>query len=235
MKRFFILSLLVLWSFDGLNAQQKLPLSDLTVEKIMREPAEWMGTSPSDISWSRDGKSIYFLWNPDADRFSTVHKIGIEGGTPVADDDRFEGYPEDFVYNKAGTQMLFARKGDIYLMDIKSQEETRLTATQVRETSPAFHSDEAIITYTSANNLYSIDTRTGLVSQLTNIIMEEETRSKDARQQVNRGNREQDRWLRKDQLVTSEYLKERRSRPRRQSSQALRYLCLLYTSPSPRD
>lgn len=224
MKRNFIPVVVYLLALTGLKAQQKLPLSDLSVEKIMREPAEWVGTSPSDISWSRDGKSIYFLWNPDADRFSTVHKIGIEGGTPVADDDRFEGYPENFTFNKDRSKMLFARKGDIYLMEVKDKKETRLTATQAKESNPAFHSDEAVITFTSGNNLFSIDTRTGLVSQLTNITIEEESEDKKSGSRNNSGNREQDSWLRKDQLVTSEYLKDRRRRPRRQSSQALRYL-----------
>lgn len=38
--------------------------AQLTVEKIMRDP-KWMGTQPSNISWSWDGKQIFFSWNPD--------------------------------------------------------------------------------------------------------------------------------------------------------------------------
>ena len=221
MKRLLFACLSCFLLTPALFAQQQLPLSDLTVEKIMRDPAEWIGTAPSSISWSRDSRSIYFLWNPDADQFSTVHKIGIEGGTPVAEDDRFEGWPEDYVYNEDKSQILFERKGDIYLMETRSKNETRLTATQGKEENPAFHSDEAIVTYQFNDNLYSIDTRTGLVTQLTNINTEEEEERQ--RREIN-GNPEQDRWLRNDQLVTSEILKERRSRPRGSSQAALRYL-----------
>lgn len=32
--------------------------AQLTVEKIMRDP-KWMGTQPSNISWSWDGKQIF--------------------------------------------------------------------------------------------------------------------------------------------------------------------------------
>ena len=39
-------------------------LGPLTVEKIMREPAQWLGTSPTNVYWGEDGRHIYFSWNP---------------------------------------------------------------------------------------------------------------------------------------------------------------------------
>lgn len=224
MKRLLFFIALSISILPTLLAQQKLSLSDLTVEKIMREPASWVGTSPGNISWSRDGKTIFFTWNPDGDAFSSVHKIGIEGGTIVADDDRLGGYPENPVYSKDGNTLLFERKGDIYLMDAKSKIETRITATQGDESNPAFHSDEAIVIFTYESNLYSIDTRTGLMSQLTNITIEEDEEESSNRNRSTRGNREQDRWLRNDQAVTSEIIRDRRSRPKGRSPQARRFL-----------
>ena len=44
-----------------------LPLflsAQLTVEQIMRDP-RWIGTSPSDVFWDHDSKSVYFKWNPE--------------------------------------------------------------------------------------------------------------------------------------------------------------------------
>lgn len=223
MKRLLFLTALSILILPSLIAQQVLPLSDLTVEKIMRDPAKWIGTAPGNISWSQDGQSIFFTWNPDGDRFSSVHKISIEGGTAVADDDRFEGFPENPVYSKDGNTMLFERKGDIYLMDAKSKQETRLTATQGRETNPSFHTNEAVVTFTRESNLYSIDTRSGLISQLTNIVIEEDEEPS-SRNGTAQGNREQDRWLRNDQVITSEILRDRRNRPRGRSAQARRFM-----------
>src|SRR5882724_7365814 len=40
------------------------PPGKLTVEKIMQDP-KWIGTSPSDPYWSRDGKYLFFNWNPE--------------------------------------------------------------------------------------------------------------------------------------------------------------------------
>src|SRR5687768_16223431 len=42
-------------------------LAPLTVEKIMRDP-KWIGVYPSNISWSEDGKQVYFNWNPEKNK-----------------------------------------------------------------------------------------------------------------------------------------------------------------------
>lgn len=224
MKRLFLLTAVSVLVLPNLFAQQQRSLSELTVEQIMQDPATWIGTAPGNPSWSRDGKTIFFTWNPDADQYSSIYKIGIEGGTPVADDDRYEGYPEDPVYSKDGKTMLFERKGDIYLMDVKSKKETRLTATQGSESDPAYHDNDQVVSFTRDNNLYSIDTRTGLISQLSNIVIEDDEENESAgRNRSASGNREQDSWLRNDQIVTSEILRERRNRPRGRSPQAQRY------------
>jgi len=56
---------------------QQTSLQDLTVEKIMRDQYQWIGTAPSNISWSRDSKNIYFNWNPEKESSSSTYKIGI--------------------------------------------------------------------------------------------------------------------------------------------------------------
>lgn len=203
---------------------QKQPLTQLTVNEIMQEPDQFVGASPSRVSWARDGKSIFFQWNPDGDAYSSFYKLAIGGGKPEEVEDANDGFPSNFQYNKDKSKIVFERSGDIYIMDVKSMAEKKLTSTVGRETSPSFHSDEAIITFTTDNNLFSIDTRTGTITQLTNfkIKSDEETA---ARPGFNRtGNRDQDKWLSDDQLSTSEILKEQRNRPRRFSGAAQRFM-----------
>ena len=60
--------------------QQKL--DKLTVEKIMRDP-NWIGTSPSNIQWSNDGKNIYFNWNPEKALADSLYYITLSNKTPV--------------------------------------------------------------------------------------------------------------------------------------------------------
>lgn len=197
---------------------QQSQLKDLTVDKIMRDQAQWMGTAPSNISWSRDSKNIFFNWNPEKEANTSTYKIGINGGEAEKSEDRLEGFPRSYNYNKDKSKIVFARGGDIYIMDVKTKKETRLTSTEVRESNPSFHAKEYIITFTLDNNLFFIDTESGFTKQLTNFEIADNTPStRNSNSNTNRGNRDQDQWLRSDQLTTSRILRERRSRPRNSS------------------
>src|SRR5438045_6367025 len=59
--------------------QQKL--EKLTVEKIMRDP-KWIGTSPSNVSWSPDGQYLYFNWNPDNAPSDSIYFITLSNHIP---------------------------------------------------------------------------------------------------------------------------------------------------------
>jgi hypothetical protein len=54
----------------------------LTVEKIMQDP-KWIGTSPSNIFWGTDSKTIYFSWNPDKKTSDSVYGYVIGGKQPL--------------------------------------------------------------------------------------------------------------------------------------------------------
>lgn len=213
MKKTFILTLFFLGGF-GLFGQQK-PLTELTVQEIMQEPAEFVGTSPSRISWSKDSKHIFFEWNPNAGPFSETYKIAAKGGEPEQVEDRNEGWPSNYTYNSTKTKIAFERDGDIFIKDLKSEEETQITATNARESSIDFHKDH-IVSFISENNLFTINLETGLISQLTNFdVIDDKEDDRGRNSNSSQGNKEQDNWLRKDQAVTSNYIKEQRNRPRR--------------------
>lgn len=74
MRRIFTVCLVLLFSLT-VQAQ-------LTVEKIMEDPAKWIGTSPSNIFWSEDSKTIYFNWNPEQNRADSLYKITLTNRTP---------------------------------------------------------------------------------------------------------------------------------------------------------
>jgi hypothetical protein len=65
-----------LLSFVHKAIAQKEQTASLTVEKIMKD-IKWIGSSPSNISWTWDSKALIFSWNPDknlADSFY-IYKI----------------------------------------------------------------------------------------------------------------------------------------------------------------
>ncbi len=209
------ISLLLMVLFvAGLNAQTK-PLTDLTVEEIMQSQTKFVGTSPSRISWSRDSENIFFMWNQDGGSASSTYKISKDGGQAVKDSNRNEDWPNAYDWNSDETEIVFVKDGDIFIKNIASGEETQVTATNTRESNAQFHKDN-IISFTADNNMFTVNMETGLMSQLTNFDFPTEGTGNNARGARNNqgGNKEQDDWLRDDQLVTSTYLKEQKNRPR---------------------
>ena len=56
-------------------------LSPLTVDKIMRDP-KWIGSSPSNLQWTADGKQLLFNWNPDKAATDSLYYITPTTTTP---------------------------------------------------------------------------------------------------------------------------------------------------------
>ncbi len=54
--------LLILFSISGFSQVQQTGKSVLTIEKIMQNPDQWMGTLPENVFWSEDSKTVYFNW-----------------------------------------------------------------------------------------------------------------------------------------------------------------------------
>ena len=76
MRKLFVFLLFA--SSNSLFSQEKL--TSLTVEKIMRDP-KWIGSSPSNIFWGKDG-ILYFNWNPDKAFSDSLYFINIQNIVP---------------------------------------------------------------------------------------------------------------------------------------------------------
>ncbi len=210
-----ILSVFILTFVTSALSAQTKPLSELTVEEIMQSQSKFVGTSPSRISWSRDSKDIFFVWNQDGSSVSSTYKISKDGGTALKDDNRTEGWPNSYDFNSDESEIVFVKNGDIFIKNILEDSERQLTSTTARESNAMFHKDN-VVSFVVESNLFTINTQTGLITQLSNFDFPEESNSNSNNRNSNnsRGNSEQDRWLKDDQLVTSSYLKRQSERPR---------------------
>ncbi|RYY53274.1 MAG: S9 family peptidase, partial [Chitinophagaceae bacterium] len=95
-------------------------LAPLTVGKIMRDP-KWMGTSPSGLQWSADGRTLLFSWNPDKAPADSLYSISPSTRKPVkvTAEQRTLFVPAGSVsYNRERTAYVFTRNGDVYYVDI---------------------------------------------------------------------------------------------------------------------
>src|SRR6478735_7506090 len=125
MSRF---SILAIFLFVATMAQSQT-LGELTVEKIMRDP-KWIGVAPTNLSWSPDGKTLYFNWNPVNATSDSLYKITLQNRTPqkVSKKERM-GLTSPGSYNKLFTKMVYEKNGDIFLLDIPTNKITQITNT----------------------------------------------------------------------------------------------------------
>jgi dipeptidyl aminopeptidase/acylaminoacyl peptidase len=185
------------------SVQAQTPTSELTIEKIMRDP-KWIGTSPSNIFWSEDGKKVYFNWNPDANRRDSLYAVSakVKDIKKVAAAER-RGLPSPYgMYNQAETQKVYEKNGDIFLLEIKNGRLTQVTNTVERESNPNFTFDEREVTFQKDNNLYSWSIASGQLTQLTDF-------RKGKKQFEGEDKDPQRAWLRNQQVGLLTIVKER--------------------------
>lgn len=166
------LALLLAGSLFPLATTAQTPsaaLAPLTVEKIMRDPAQWLGTSPSGVQWSEDGRRLYFNWNPEKARRDSLYQVAPTGGTPrkLTPTEVRALPPNAGEYDVRFTRKVYEKDGDIYLLDLKTQRPRRVTHTAERETDATFALRGRLISYVRAQNLYTWDPATGETVQRT--------------------------------------------------------------------
>ncbi len=217
--------------FTGLMLVCLSSFAQLTVEKIMRDP-KWIGTSPSNVFWSADSKKIYFSWNPDKKMSDStyVYTVGTNGSPVRASlqEVQLAQAQNNAVYNEARTKMLYALRGDLYMVDIMSGKTMRITQTQEQEFAPRFILKDEWVVYNRNQNLYAWHTQNGSTLQLTNISRGTETAvtavpfgGRGAAQLGGARNtvpaiaaltQSQEQWLRDQQLDLFSVLKERKEK-----------------------
>lgn len=192
----------------------------LTVEKIMQDQDTWIGSSPNAPSWSEDGETLYFRWNPagefDAD---SLYRVSREGGDParVTPDERrgvraeFSGWAHaEHRYDRDYSRKVFASDGDLYLLQRSTGEIVRLTRTMDRESSPRFTLDGSAIRYVHGDNVFELDLQTGAVIQLTDLRSGSEAPEREPA--------DRDAWLEAQQQEIFDVLRERAARRERAES-----------------
>lgn len=191
--------------------------SSLTIEHIMSD-SKWIGTSPSNPYWGADGQTLYFNWNPDKAPSDSLYFITMKNKTPQK---ASVAQKQDVLranslnYNKNRTAYVYSQNGDIFYTEVKSGKTIQITNTVDNESSPDFSFNDKKIVYTSGQNLFSWDIATGETDQLTNFQASDGDKGRKKAKLS-----EQEEWLKTDQLLYMEILKERKEK--REQSKAYR-------------
>jgi len=202
MKNLFLF-FLITNTFISSAQIQKNNKSTLTIEKIMQNPAKWIGTSPENIIWGEQNNLIYFDWNPEQDTLSSLYsyKLKTKKTEKVTVDEKIKLPGSRGDYNASKTKKVYVRNGNLFLFDIKSGIEKQLTNWLERASSPKFVLNDSEISFVKNNNLFTINPETGLIKQITNFVEGEE--KSDPKKS------DQDKWLENQQMQLFEVLKQR--------------------------
>ena len=215
--------------FFVLTVQSYAFAQTLTVDKIMQDP-KWIGTSPTNVFWGTDSKSIFFQWNPDKKTSDSTYRFVLNSAAPLLQsykDAQLAVAVNNGVYNKNFSQLAYSYKGDIFLLDVKLNKTIRVTQTGDYETSPSFVVNDEYISYQQNSDVFIWNIKTGATQQLTAFTKGNAKTSKDS---LNA----QQQWLKNEQLSLFDVLKERK-RKRDERDSVLKYskdndtLHLLYT------
>ena len=144
--------------------------SRLSIQQIMQDPAQWIGTSPSDIRWNDASDKIYFNWNPEQDTLASLYAytLATDEITKVSPEEKQTLAGRFAAVNRRGTQKVFIRNGNIVLKDLKKGSEKMLTNWLGQASAPTFVMNDTEIAFTKDNNLFTINPESGLIRQITN-------------------------------------------------------------------
>ncbi len=149
---------------------------DFSIPNIMRGP-EHVGREPQNVSWSADGRWLYFQWAPAGapwDAPLRPYRVPpVAGATPVevseAHMDSVAALLADGPLSRDRMRRAVATGGDLYLVNTKSGSARRLTQTVAFENDPRFSADEQHLLFVRDGNAYAMELATGAVRQLTDI------------------------------------------------------------------
>ena len=204
-KKNLKLTLLLLFLSSIIYAQEG-EKPTLTVEQIMQDPKVWVGTSPSELEWSEDGRNLYFYWNPEKAMGDSLYRLNLKSEEireALAEEEFFIKAREMDV-NPSETKKLYILNGQLFERNLKSGEKQLLYHTTNPLSDASYDKEGEDVFFVQNGNLFKIHRPTAALEQLTNFLPGEKkgeaTKSK------------QDQWLQQDQLAHFEILQQRKER-----------------------
>jgi len=141
----------------------------------MRGP-ELVGQPPTGIRWSDDSRWVYFRWLPGGREWSDepeLYRVPAEGGEPQRVDEAAEeelAITYTWGFLSPDRRLRFSSMdGDLYLVERRNLQVTRLTETEDQESAVGFRPDGRGVYFARAGNLYEMTLGNGVIRQLTDI------------------------------------------------------------------
>jgi len=191
------------FSIPSAFGQNEAP--ELSVPYIMRDPL-WIGTSPGNVRWADDSKTIYFSWNPEKADSDSLYKISITEGEPV----KVSREERNKLANRSDltesrSQKIYEKYGDLYLRDMSSGADRQITFTQEREGLLGFVQNEQAIAYVQDNNIFLWEISEGSTRQISDFRRGKKPTEKS-------DSKSQEKWLEQEELTLIQHLRDQKEK-----------------------
>ena len=183
---------------------QKGNISSLQIKDIMQGD-DFVGHRPSSAYWTTDGKTLYFDWNPDGALSDSLYAYSVTNKkiNKVGFLDANSLPSSRLTYNQDKTKAVYAKNGDIFLLDLNNHQTQPITKTQARESGPHFTDNGKSIAFEQNGELFTWDIASGLLEQKTRFVKSKNSEPK---------RDSKDEWLYQDQLELFDVLQERKAK-----------------------
>jgi dipeptidyl aminopeptidase/acylaminoacyl peptidase len=173
-----ILLFFILFQLNRSCFSQTNSISPLSLKEIMKGN-EFIGHQPSNPRWSMDGSQLIFEWNPNNEPGESTYFYDLKTKKyrkgSSAD---FFNYPEA-IPNPYNFDVLYYEASDaLFKYDFKAQKNTLVSYSNSKIQHVYQTPNQNIIYYLSDNNLFQLDTKTGVNLQITNFIKGEKSSEK---------------------------------------------------------
>jgi dipeptidyl aminopeptidase/acylaminoacyl peptidase len=186
----FLLAILAPMNSVSAGGQtSETPRFKMTIENIMRGE-ELVGSEPSSVLWSADGKKLYFFWKKPGEKKAEFYALTEHEATPrktsleeilqsppsrydAVSFFRFSGHGSigaEVNFDNAKKRAVIVKDGDLYLLDIATGKMTRLTATDASESGASFSFDQKKIVYSAGDNLFLLSLEDRSLRQMTSFV-----------------------------------------------------------------
>ncbi|WP_251808164.1 prolyl oligopeptidase family serine peptidase [Arenibacter sp. H213] len=164
----------------------------------------FVGHLPSNPQWSVDGQTLYFNWNPEQAYSDSLYAHHLKSSNTVKTNFETEfALPSTRgVLNEDKSLKLYAKRGDIFIVNQKTQVITQITDTEEYEGNPHFTENGTKVAFSKGDNLYTWNISSGTTVQLTNFKSEKTDQKKSIKNE----------WLYNDQLALFDVLRTRKAK-----------------------
>ncbi|WP_338039180.1 hypothetical protein [Maribacter litopenaei] len=166
---------------------------------------DFIGHRPSNVFWAVDQSAIYFNWNPEMAFSDSLYGYNL-GKKNIEKIDFLEAekLPSTRkVDHPSLNKSVYAKNGDIFILDNTTGKTLAITNTKERESNPHFTDNDKKVAFINGSNVFTWDMETGVLEQRTDFVdkLEEEPKRST-----------KDEWLYQDQLELFGVLRERKEK-----------------------